>query len=97
MIREDILTIKPEFKDKEEFLKQAIPFYWSFKCQLEKLMKAIKDLQESHEKNLKQARNSALPPPLVSKLVSSSIIRLTEKEYCKGTASFVPFYSSEHG
>ncbi|KAG1046739.1 hypothetical protein G6F43_010788 [Rhizopus delemar] len=97
MIREDVLTIKPEFKDKEEFLKQAIPFYWSFKCQLEKLMKAIKDLQESHEKSLKQARNSALPPPLVSKLVSSSIIRLTEKEYCKGAASFVPFYSSEHG
>lgn len=29
--REDVLTIKPEFKDKEEFLKQAIPFYWSFK------------------------------------------------------------------
>lgn len=29
--REDVLEIKPDFKDKEEFLQQTIRFYWSFK------------------------------------------------------------------
>lgn len=32
--REDVLEIKPDFKDKEEFPQQTIRFYWSFKCQL---------------------------------------------------------------
>ncbi|KAI8363934.1 hypothetical protein BD560DRAFT_473605 [Blakeslea trispora] len=91
--REDILEIKPDFKDKEEFLQQTIRFYWSFKCQLENTLKAIQNLHTSHKENLKQARYSVSPPPLLSQLVNPSIVRLTEKDHCKGMASYGPFDS----
>ncbi|KAG2206132.1 hypothetical protein INT47_003781 [Mucor saturninus] len=58
LLREDVLEIKPDFKDKEEFLQQTIQFYWNFKCQLENTLKAIQNLHTSHKENLKQARYS---------------------------------------
>ncbi|KAI7892165.1 uncharacterized protein EV154DRAFT_543377 [Mucor mucedo] len=85
---EDVLEIKPDFKDKEEFLKQTIRFYWNFKNS--------DSSRENIKQNLKQARYSFSPPPLLSQLVNPSIVRLTEKDHCKGMASYGPFDSPEH-
>ncbi|KAI9006735.1 hypothetical protein CLU79DRAFT_840680 [Phycomyces nitens] len=88
--------IKPDFRDKDEFLRQTIRFYWNFKCQLENTLKEIQNLQKSHKENLKQAGYSVSPPPLLSQVGNPNIVRLTEKEHCKGMAGYGPFDLAEH-
>ncbi|KAI9476291.1 MAG: hypothetical protein EXX96DRAFT_651954 [Benjaminiella poitrasii] len=87
---EDKLTIKYAFEDKEEYLPEAINFYLRLKKNLEKSLAAIEKLHEPHKANMRKYRYSQ-SPPLLSKLVDPTILRLTQSEHNKGMASLGPF------
>ncbi|KAI7902940.1 uncharacterized protein BX663DRAFT_531072 [Cokeromyces recurvatus] len=95
--RKGVLKIKLKLEDKEMYQQEAINYYWTFKCKLEETLDTIKKIQNSHKNNRKKSRyNSGETPKLLSEIINSSIIKLTENDHKKGMTDLGSFDSPEH-
>ncbi|RCH88661.1 hypothetical protein CU098_005447, partial [Rhizopus stolonifer] len=78
--REEVLTIKPEYEERDEYVPDLVKFCWTMKCLLEELVENIIELKKDHKSKLASYRYNAKSPASLQDIVRPIILKLTKDE-----------------